>query len=791
MDKYAVEMLELKKILNELKNHAETNIGKDIIGRLKPASDISYIKTRLKEVTAGRVLIEQYSKPPFGGISDLREILKKAGKGVVLSTKEITQVRRAIYGFRNIKLYFRRIKNEIDPVLIKEKYDVIYNKSEKIAITRSLEQEIDRVIDDYGEIKDNASSKLSSLRSQIENLENQIRSKLENIIKSSKYQSILQDTLVTRREDRYVIPVKKEYKNSFSGIVHDQSASGMTIFMEPMAVLKLNNRLREVKNEEEREIYRILQQLTVSIENSSDIIRTNLKMSTLLDEIFARASYSAEYNANEPEINKKGIINIQEGRHPLLKNEPVPVSLQVGKDFKTLIITGPNTGGKTVALKTIGLFVLMTECGLHIPAGRKSDISLFDRVYADIGDEQSIEQNLSTFSSHMNHIKYFLENANQDSLILMDELGVGTDPREGAALGIAILEKLKAKNAVTVATTHYSQLKSYAYSSTGVENASVEFDIETLKPTYKLIMGVPGGSNAFEIALRLGLPSEIINKAKELIDDKELKVEDIIDALNRERKQYRQLRKEAEEKHKEVEEMKKIYAERMEKLEEKKKNIIKEAKEEAKKIINNVKKESKNILRGLKEKDFTVRSEVDRSSTAVNEQIKEIESDLKYKEAEEETPRETLKNGDIVRIRSVGNKGKIINIDRENNEATIQAGIIKVTSSLNDLVKEDLPAVEKKEMIKKYKVKKSENVTPSLDLRGERYVDAQIKLEKYLDDVLLAGYKNIEIIHGKGTGALREAVQEILDENPHVSSYRLGRQEEGGRGVTIARIDRK
>jgi len=389
----------------------------------------------------------------------------------------------------------------------------------------------------------------------------------------------------------------------------------------------------------------------------------------------------------------------------------------------------------------------------------------------------------------MNKIKYFLEHVDKNSLVLMDELGAGTDPREGAALGISILEKLKNKNAITVATTHYSQLKSYAYSKEGVENASVEFDIETLRPTYKLIMGVPGGSNAFEIAFKLGLSAEIINNAKKLIDKKELKIEDIIDELNNERKKYRQLRGEAEEKNRKVKELEEKYYSRIKKLENREQEIILSAREKARQMLKDVRKESKQIINNLKGKDFAVRSEVDRSATRINEQLKEMEDELTIEQYEnEERKEQSLAKGDTVRIKSVGRKGKIININRDDNKATVQAGIIKVTASIDDLFKVAHPDTEKKEMIKKYKVRKSEKVSPKIDLRGDRYIEAQRKLEKYLDDVILAGYKNIEIIHGKGTGTLREAVQEILDENSCISSYRLGRHEEGGTGVTIAEI---
>ncbi len=792
MNTHTFEVLELEKILVELKQYAATGIAGEIIDKLKPVNNLSYVRNRLQEVTAGKELLGQYGSPPFGGIKDLRQIMKKAGKDIVLPTGEILDVKTSLVGFRNIKNYFDSIISDSDPELIDKRYAIVIDEAKKIKGLNDLVREIDHCIDDYGEVKDTASRKLRSLRDSIEKIENNIRDKLESIIRGTRYQSMLQDTLITRRENRYVVPVKKEYRNTFSGIVHDQSASGMTIFMEPMAIVKLNNHLREVRNQEELEVYRILQELTNKIKTHLDTIKINLQTTSILDVIFARALYSEAIDGTEPEVNDRGIIDIKRGRHPLLKNEPVPIDIEVGGDFKTLIITGPNTGGKTVALKTVGLFVLMVETGLHIPAERESNLSIFAKVYADIGDEQSIEQNLSTFSSHMNKIRDYLNNADDNSLVLLDELGVGTDPREGAALGIAVLEELKSRNAITVATTHYSQLKSYAYSYDGVNNASVEFDIETLQPTYRIIMGVPGGSNAFEIALKLGIPDNIINRARSLIDKNEIKVEDIIDDLNHERKKYLELRKDMEEKNRVVSNLKEKYERMVTDLEEQRQKTKEEARRRAEEIIDEVRKKTRAIISDLKEKDFILRSDVDREASEINEKLKELEGD--YAEREEpQSPEidEDIAVGDEVRIKSVGQKGEVIKLDRDKKEATVQAGIMTVNASMGDLTRVKIEEDDDKKILNKYQVKKSAKVSPSLDLRGKRYEEAQRILDKYLDDAFLAGYKDVEIIHGKGTGALREAVQEVLEKNPHIPSYRYGKQEEGGMGVTIATIGSK
>ncbi|MFW5980114.1 MAG: endonuclease MutS2 [Halanaerobiales bacterium] len=794
MDKHTLEVLEFLKIIDSVREKAQTTIGKEIIDKIKPVNDIEYIRTSLKEVTSAKKVLDEFGRAPFGGIKDLREIIKKADKDIVLSRKEIVSVQETLEGQKNLLKFFNQIKEVTDPKILENDLNILMHKVEQIENLTGLKKEFDKVLDDYGEIKDSASNKLKSLRREKGKLEDKIRSTLQGILKSSKYKNMLQDQLITRREKRYVVPVKKEYGNSFSGIVHDRSSSGMTIFMEPMEVVKLNNRLREVKSEEENEIYRILQELTWKIKNKKFELKKNLKIYSILDVIFARAMYSDEIDGISPDVTGNGKIKIKKGRHPLLQKKPVPIDVEAGTDFTTLVITGPNTGGKTVSLKTIGLFVLMVQAGFHIPADHGTVISVFNSVFADIGDEQSIEQNLSTFSSHMNKIKRFLKKADSNSLVLLDELGVGTDPREGAALGISILENLKKKQAITVATTHYSQLKSYAYSSDGVKNASVEFDLETLSPTYKLIMGMPGGSNAFEIALRLGLPSDIIERAKDLSDEGDLKVESIINKLNKERKKYRNLKEEVERKKREVEKLKTEYENKLESLKEKKENIIRKTKKEAEEKIKRAEKKTKEIIRDLKEKEYTSRPDVDRTANELREEFKDIENEIiedeRSQEQKEQNIDESIKAGDKVRIRSYGQKGEVININEDDQKATIQAGVMKVTADMADLVKVEDKKIEREEIVKKYQVKKAEKISPRLDIRGERYENAQLKIDKYLDDVFLAGLKQVEIIHGKGTGALRQAVSEVLDDHPHVKSYRLGRQKEGGSGATIVTLGR-
>ena len=792
MHSYTRDRLELDKIIEKVQEYSATALGREVIGRLEPASDKEYIENKLAEVTSARELIDNFGQVPLGGIRDLREIVKKAEKGVVLSPEEVQKVQNTLQGIREMKNYFTEITDEADPVIVEKRYALLTDRGCELQVLSGLEQSIAGCLDDRGDIKDTASSRLQSIRKRIAQTEDKIRSRLDSITRGQQYQDMLQESLVTRRENRYVVPVKREHRSSFKGIVHDQSASGMTVFMEPMAVVELNNELRSIKTEEEQEIYRILQELTAEIAKKSETIKDNLKIAVFFDVVFAKANYSAEIEGTAPDINKKGYTSLKQARHPLLQNEPVPIDVEVGKDFTILIITGPNTGGKTVALKTIGLFVLMTELGLHLPVEHGTEVALYENVFADIGDEQSIEQNLSTFSSHMNKIKTYLEQADENSLVLLDELGAGTDPREGAALGIALLEKFKSASVTTVATTHYSQMKSYAYSSEEVENASVEFDLDTLRPTYRVIMGIPGGSNAFEIALRLGLPEDLIQEARKLVDEKDLKVEDIIKDLNQQRKEYRDLKLENQKTERKLKQLKEEYEQKLVHLEEKEDKIIREAKEEADRILKRARKETKAIIRDLKNQDFTVRPEVDRKETELREKINELQENIADSGTDETGQKqdENIEIGDQVRVRSLGRKGRVEEIDRGSGEVTVQAGVMKVTADLNDLTRVDFSEAEqeKEKMVNRYQISKSSKVQPRVDLRGERYETAQRQLDKYLDDALLAGYREVEIVHGKGTGALREAVSEILEEHPQVTSFRLGKQKEGGAGVTIAAL---
>ncbi len=799
MHQYSLEKLEYAKIKSIIAGEASTYPGKDRIKNLKPLTERRVVERRLAEARQGAKIMREKGRPPLLCPRKLEAHLQRAGKDLVLSIEEINEVDNVLRSTGETERFFQDLKEHVCRVRGLEEELIrgpLQDYAARLVSLPELRGEIDRVIDDNNEIKDSASSELARLRKRIAGTEGEIQNKLESITQDNKYSNMLQEAIITRRENRFVVPVKKQYRNTFKGIVHDTSASGMTVFMEPMAVVELNNRLRELRRDEEAEIKRILQELTGLIAADGRRIKQNYRMLIKFDEIFARGGYLLKNDCVIPEINGAGYVNIKQGRHPLLGEEAVPIDIYAGDQFRLLLITGPNTGGKTVALKTFGLFVIMALSGVPLPADEGSKISVFNNVFADIGDEQSIEQNLSTFSSHMNNIKEYLDRADDRSLVLLDEIGAGTDPEEGAALGIAVLEEFKSRNTVTVATTHYSQLKSYAYSTEGVENAAVEFDLETLSPTYRLIMGIPGGSNAFEIALRLGLPGEIIAQARELQDQDKLAVEDIIEELNQERRKYENLNLELVKQKARLERREDKIFRREKELAEKKERIVRDAREQAERELRQLRARSKKILSELKNKEFTARPEVDRLESEINLEIKDMESGIISSEGEngrdssgeEREADYDFQPGDRVKIRSLNQQGEIIELMEDSDQAEVQAGIMKVTADLNDLIPVEDREKERERKVKKYQVKKSGQVSHSLDLRGKRYESAQQELDKYLDDALLAGLRELEIIHGKGSGALREAVRELLEEHPHVKDFREGREKEGGSGVTIVTI---
>ncbi|SDL43752.1 endonuclease MutS2 [Halarsenatibacter silvermanii] len=785
----SLEMLEFSKIKDIVKDYAGTEPGQKRIDSLRPLKYRDEIERRLLEAEQASHILDEKGRPPLLAPENLEDLVMKANKELVLNPEEISSIDGVLRSSVNTADFFSDICTEQQESQSAESRLLegpLQNYSEQLESLPGLRKEIDKVIDDKNEIKNTASSRLREIRKSMDRTEREIKNQLNRTIK--KERDLLQDDVITRRENRYVVPVKQEHRNTFSGIIHGRSSSGMTVFMEPMAVVELNNKLRELRQQEEEEIHRILQELSFKIGQEAAVIRQNYRLLIKLDDCFARGGFMEDWDGTVPRINEKGIIDIKQGRHPLLGDEAVPIDIEVGDGFNTLVITGPNTGGKTVSLKTLGLFVVLTSAGVPLPAEDGSKISIFNNVFADIGDEQSIEQNLSTFSSHMNNIRTFLKQAGSESLVLLDEIGVGTDPREGAALAISILEEFKSRAAVSVATTHYSQLKSYAFTTENVENASVEFDVETLSPTYRLIMGIPGGSNAFEIALRLGLPERLIKEARSLLEKDELAVEEIIRELNEERQRFEELNSELEKKQARLDRREEELAAREKELEEKKQEIIEETRGKAKRDLKRLRTRSKEIISELKNSDFTDKRQVDKFETQLNLELKELKNYFSQDEkSTEKEPEADFSSGDKVKIKSVGKEGEIISIDEDDQKAEVQAGVMQITADLADLT----PVREKstaESNVKKYQVKKSDSISPSLDLRGDRYQEAQRKLRKYLDDAFLAGLNEVEVIHGKGSGALREAVREAADSHKHVKKYRGGKEGEGGMGVTIIKL---
>jgi len=638
-------------------------------------------------------------------------------------------------------------------------------------------------------VLDHASDRLRSIRQQLRNTEARVREKLEHIVRSSSAQKMLSDAIITIRNDRYVIPVKQEYRHAYGGIVHDQSSSGATLFIEPQVVVDLNNQLQEARVKEKQEIERILTELTKKVAEHADVLLVNVDVLAELDFIFTKAKYAKKLNATKPNMNNEGYIRLLKARHPLIDpNVVVPNDIELGKDYTTIVITGPNTGGKTVTLKTIGLLTLMAQAGLFIPALDGSELAVFRSVYADIGDEQSIEQSLSTFSSHMVNIVEILRHVDHESLVLFDELGAGTDPQEGAALAIAILDEVHERGARVVATTHYPELKAYGYNRRGVINASVEFDVDTLSPTYKLLIGVPGRSNAFEISKRLGLDERIIERAKSQISVESNKVENMIASLEQSKRQAEEEQKKAEGARKEAERLRREWEQKWEELNEKKDELLDEAKRKAAETMKAAQREAEEVIRELRQLQKEKLAEIkEHELIAAKKRLEDATPvmDKKRKQTKASKAHE-FRQGDEVRVIHLNQKGYLLE-KVSDDEWQVQLGILKMKINERDLEYIGSPKITETKPLATVKGK-DYHVSLELDLRGERYEDAIARVEKYIDDALLAGYPRVSIIHGKGTGALRKGVQEFLKKHRSVKNIRFGEATEGGIGVTIVEL---
>lgn len=783
MEQRVLKTLEYDKVVAMLVEKASSALGKEKASQLAPTDGLEQVRFAQQATWEGANALRLKGSVPLGGIRDIRGAIQRARLGAMLAPQELLDVASTVFAGRRLKNFLLDLCEETDMPIIR-------SEAERIEGLRELEQEISRCIDENGDVMDSASPELRMVRQEIRSLEARIREKLDQMTRSSSYQKMLMENIITIRGDRYVIPVKQEYRHVFGGIVHDQSASGATLFIEPEAVVGMNNKLRESRLREEREVERILFQLTERVSAHVDALKENTEALAELDFIFAKAQLAASMKATAPKLNDRGYVRLKRARHPLIARENVvPIDVELGKDYTAIVVTGPNTGGKTVSLKTVGLLSLMAMSGLQIPADDDSEMTVFSSVFADIGDEQSIEQNLSTFSSHMTNIIHILEKMDERSLVLFDELGAGTDPTEGAALAMAIIDHVIQSGARLIATTHYSELKAYAYDRPHVINASVEFDVETLRPTYRLLIGVPGRSNAFAIAKRLGLPEHIIGKAREAISEEENQVESMIASLERNRKRAEEERREAEALRREAEALRQQIEEERARFAEEKNRLLEQAEEEARLAVQLAKEEAEAVIRELREmrsegleiKEHRLIDAKARLSGAVLELEKE-----KVKKPAKAVRATQIKPGDEVMVTTFGQRGTVLEKISE-QEFLVQIGIMKMKVKRDDM--QVVKPTKTESAMNLTTVKRSrDTVKMELDLRGYNVEDGIREIEQYLDEALLAGLHSVSIIHGHGTGVLRKGVHEYLRHHRHVKSFRLGGQGEGGVGATIVEL---
>lgn len=782
--------LEFDKIISMLENEASSFRGKQLCRRLKPVTDLTKIDLLQEQTAAAFTRIIKKGRISFGDAAPVEESLKRLEIGGALNTAELLRICRLLSNTARAKSYGRHDTQED----LADCLDIYFDGLEPLT---PLSNEIERCIISEDEISDDASSALKHIRRSINNLNDRVHTTLSGLVNGS-LRTYLQDALITMRGDRYCIPVKAEYRSQVQGLIHDQSASGSTLFIEPMAIVKLNNDLKELYVQEQDEIRKILASLSEEAAQYIEEIRTDYRSLTDLDFIFARGALALTMRASRPILNEEGRIRIREGRHPLLdQKKVVPITVSLGDEFSLLIITGPNTGGKTVSLKTVGLLTLMGQAGLHIPAGDRSEIAVFRQVYADIGDEQSIEQSLSTFSSHMTNIVSFLKKVDDRSLVLFDELGAGTDPTEGAALAIAILSHLHKRNIRTMATTHYSELKIYALSTPGVENACCELDVESLRPTYRLLIGIPGKSNAFAISGKLGLPGYIIDDAKKRLSEQDVSFEDLLSDLEASRRTIEKEQAEIAAYKKEAETLKRQAVQKQEKLEEQRDRIIREANEKANAILREAKEVADETIRNFHKfgKENISAAEMEKERERLRKKIKDTSASasLKTNKPKKTYKPSDFKLGESVKVLSMNLTGTIGSLPDARGNVTVQMGILRSQVNISDLeIIEEVSPYAPKRMNRtaksKIKMSKSLSVSPEINLLGKTVDEAVAELDKYLDDALLSHLNSVRVVHGKGTGALRKGIHEYLRRQKHVKSYRLAEFGEGDAGVTIVEL---
>ncbi len=790
MNRKTLTKLEFDKIIDMLAEHASSFAGKEKCKKLKPMTSLAQIESAQEETKAAFTRIVKKGRPSFSGCNPVSDSLRRLEIGGTLGSGELLRICKLLETAGRTKSYGRHenvddIEDCLDPYFA------------ELVPCAPLTAEIRRCILEEDEISDEASPALKHIRRSIGQINGKVHSTLSSMVNGS-LRTYLQDAIITMRGDRYCIPVKAEYRGQVPGMIHDQSATGSTLFIEPMAVVKLNNDLKELYGKEQEEIQVILARLSAEAAGYTDLIRTDYTALVQLDFIFARAALALDMNANMPRFNTEGRIHIREGRHPLLdKRKVVPITITLGDTFDLLIVTGPNTGGKTVSLKTVGLFTLMGQAGLHIPALDRSELAVFENVYADIGDEQSIEQSLSTFSSHMTNIVSFLKDVDENSLVLFDELGAGTDPTEGAALAIAILNHLHMRGIRTMATTHYSELKVFALSTPGVENASCEFDVETLRPTYRLLIGIPGKSNAFAIAGKLGLPEFIIEEAKSHLTEQDESFEDLLTDLESSRRTIVKEQEEIAAYKRELERLKQDNQKKQQKLEDQRERILREANEKAHKILAEAKEMADETMRNFHKfgKENISASEMERERERLRKKMEATRTSMKVEPAKpkKQYKASDFKLGESVKVLSMNLTGTVSTLPDTKGNLTVQMGILRSQVNISDLeIIEEKPAYLKKTTSSsgkgKIKMSKSMSVSTEINLLGKTVDEAVAELDKYLDDAVLAHLNSVRVVHGKGTGALRNGVHKYLKRQKHVKSFRLGAFGEGDAGVTIVEL---
>ena len=790
MNNRIIKLLEFDKMQEKLINKAATRLGKEKAENLNIYKDLNAVSSKLNETEEAFKILVEIGEPPLGGIHKISKEVEFSVRGRILNPGKILEIGDTLRAARNLNNFLKNNKDDFN-------YQTIKTLINGLSTNKWLEEKIENAIISEEEISDNASSDLKKIRRKIDEKNSNIRSKLNSIINSADNQKYLQDSIITIRNDRFVILVKQEHRNKIKGLIHGQSSSGATLFIEPSSIVELNSDISKLKIDEKKEIERILKELSEDIANFSEELYNNERIFKELDFIFAKGKLSLSYTGAKPSLNQDGYIKIKKGRHPLIEEkEVVPIDVYLGDENKTLVITGPNTGGKTVTLKTVGLFTLMTQAGLHIPASFGSNIGIFQNIYADIGDEQSIEQSLSTFSSHMSNIVDILKKVDSKSLVLLDEIGAGTDPEEGAALAITILEKLLNVGCTTAATTHYSELKIYALTQKGVQNGSVEFDVKTLSPTYKVLIGVPGKSNAFEISRKLGLDDEIISDAKNRLKAHEVEFEDALVKIENDRKASEKEKIEIEKLRREHEEIKTELLKKEKELKNKEAKLIQDAKKEARQIVEKAKNETSQIIKELR--DINIEIEKDKNVKLnqlrheMNDKLQEYKTSVDLTKSYEKSEEE-LKKGDYVLIKNLNQKGTVLSeIENKEDKVTVQVGNMKLNVDYNSLKKLEEENREEKSSAGTKSINiMNKTVKSSIDVREFNLEEAFLEVDKYLDDAYLAGLNEVSIIHGKGKGILRKGIGQYLKGHNLVKEFRLGSFEEGGDGNTIVKLKQR